>query len=72
MMTVRKKLDKNDLENILSYSNIVISSTSMQHLVGRQETYSEHLSQIDAFDLGLTGPINVSLSTARDNTNDHE
>ena len=39
MMTVRKKLDKNDLENILSYSNIVISSTSMQHLVGRQETY---------------------------------
>ena len=49
-MTVRKKLDKNDLENILSYSNIVISSTSMQNLLGRQETYAEHLSKIDAFD----------------------
>ncbi len=71
-MTVRKKLDKNDLENILSYSNIVISSTSMQNLLGRQETYAKHLSKIDAFDLGLTGPINVSLSAAQDNTNDNE
>ncbi|MFL2640252.1 MAG: hypothetical protein ACJ0OL_02885 [Dehalococcoidia bacterium] len=68
-MNTRKQLTEQDLANIMSYAGIVISRESMTNLATRQKVYAQLLSQIDQFNFGLTGPINISASITPTNQN---
>ena len=71
-MSTRKQLAEKDLVNIMSYSGIEISKESMANLLSRQKGYLQLLLQIDQFNFGLTGPINVSASIPTTNQNNDD
>ena len=71
-MSIRKQLAEKDLANIMSYAGIEISKESMVNLLSRQEGYLQLLLQIDQFNFGLSGPINVSASITPTNQNNDD